>query len=65
MAQRPLFRQRARFGRISCRPSSYPANRNGKRVTAGNIAFYTLQHLKSGRGTWAAVALMCWHRALN
>ncbi len=27
------------------------ATRKGKRVTAGNVAFYTLQHLKSGRGT--------------
>jgi hypothetical protein len=25
------------------------AQRNGKRVTAGNVAFYTLQHMKSGR----------------
>ena len=27
------------------------ASRKGKRVTAGNVAFYTLQHLKSGRRT--------------
>ncbi len=27
------------------------ATRKGKRVTAGNVAFYTLQHLKSGRRT--------------
>ena len=27
------------------------ANRNGKKVTAGNVAYYTLQHLKSGRRT--------------
>ena len=27
------------------------ANHNGKRVTAGNVAYYTLQHLKSGRRT--------------
>jgi hypothetical protein len=27
------------------------ATKSGKRVTAGNIAFYTLQHLKSGRRT--------------
>ena len=25
------------------------ANRNGKSVSAGNVAYYTLQHLKSGR----------------
>jgi len=27
------------------------ATRKGKRVTAGNVSFYTLQHLKSGRRT--------------
>ena len=27
------------------------ANRKGKKVTAGNVAYYTLQHLKSGRRT--------------
>ena len=27
------------------------AHRNGKKVTAGNVAYYTLQHLKSGRRT--------------
>ena len=27
------------------------ATRKGKHVTAGNVAFYTLQHLKSGRRT--------------
>ncbi len=27
------------------------ATRKGKRVTAGNVCFYTLQHLKSGRRT--------------
>jgi hypothetical protein len=27
------------------------ATRKGKRVTAGNVAYYTLQHLKSGRRT--------------
>ena len=27
------------------------AYRNGKKVTAGNVAYYTLQHLKSGRRT--------------
>jgi len=27
------------------------ANRNGKKVTPGNVAYYTLQHLKSGRRT--------------
>ena len=27
------------------------ATRKGKRVTAGNVAFYTLQHMKSGRRT--------------
>jgi hypothetical protein len=27
------------------------ASRKGKRVTAGNVAYYTLQHLKSGRRT--------------
>ena len=24
------------------------ANKNGKKVTPGNVAYYTLQHLKSG-----------------
>lgn len=27
------------------------AHRNRKRVTAGNVAYYTIQHLKSGRRT--------------
>jgi hypothetical protein len=27
------------------------ANKNGKKVTPGNVAYYTLQHLKSGRRT--------------
>jgi hypothetical protein len=33
---------------MAARMLSY-AERNGKQVTAGNIAFYTLQHMKSGR----------------
>jgi hypothetical protein len=33
---------------MAARMLSYAEN-NGKQVTAGNIAFYTLQHMKSGR----------------
>ncbi len=43
------------------------ATRKGKRVTAGNVCFYTLQHLKSGRRTvgYSSVVVLASGTQLN